>query len=71
MKTASPALLAHMAQGTTTIAWCWKVTRTDGEVFGFTSVDRDLTIDGVTYAAATGFIDASPMPLAPNGPVGS
>ncbi len=55
MKTASPALLAHMAQGTTTIAWCWKVTRTDGEVFGFTSVDRDLTIDGVTYAAATGF----------------
>ncbi len=55
MKTASVELLAHMAQETTTLAWCWLVTRTDGEVFGFTSVDRNLIIDGVLYEAATGF----------------
>jgi uncharacterized phage protein (TIGR02218 family) len=54
VKTASVALKAHMARGTTTLAWCWKVTRTDGQVFGFTSVDKDLVIAGVTYAAATG-----------------
>ena len=55
MKTVGASLLSHMQQGTTTLAWCWKVTRADGEVFGFTSVDIPLTIDGVTYEAATGF----------------
>jgi uncharacterized phage protein (TIGR02218 family) len=54
MKTVSVALLAHMALGTTTLAWCWKVTRTDDQVFGFTSVDRAFTFDGVRYEAATG-----------------
>jgi uncharacterized phage protein (TIGR02218 family) len=28
--------------------------RLDGQVFGFTSVDQDLEIDGVTYVASTG-----------------
>jgi uncharacterized phage protein (TIGR02218 family) len=55
VKTISPALLAHYAQGVTTIARCWKCTRVDGAVFGFTSVDKDLVIDGVTYEAAAGF----------------
>ena len=54
MKAASGALAAHLAGTVTTIATCWKVTRTDAQVFGFTSHDADLTIDGVTYAAATG-----------------
>lgn len=48
-------LSAHRALGTTTLAWCWKVTRQDGQVFGFTSCDINLPFGGVTYEAATGF----------------
>jgi uncharacterized phage protein (TIGR02218 family) len=48
------ALLAHYAQTTTHLATAWRVTRTDGEVFGWVDHDRDLTIDGVTYVARTG-----------------
>jgi uncharacterized phage protein (TIGR02218 family) len=55
MKARSAGLITHQGQGTTTLAWCWKVTRKDAQVFGFTSVDADLLIDGITYAAATGF----------------
>lgn len=40
----------------TTLAQCWKVTRTDAQVFAFTDHDRNLTVDGVTYKAAIGFI---------------
>lgn len=54
MKTQSVALASHRGGRTTTLAWCWKVTRRDAEVFGFTSIDRELVIDGVTYKAATG-----------------
>lgn len=36
-------------------AYCWRIDRTDGVSFGFTSHDQDLTFDGVTYEAATGF----------------
>lgn len=54
MKAASVALAAHLASVTTTLATCWKVTRVDAQVFGFTNHDADLTIDGVVYEAATG-----------------
>lgn len=56
MKTASAGLIAHLEESCTTLAWCWKVTRTDAQVFGFTTHDRDLAIGGVTYSAATGFL---------------
>lgn len=56
----SAALKAHLAQDVTTVAYCWKVTRTDGQVYGFTDHDKDLTVDGVTYLAAVSF-DASSM----------
>ena len=36
-------------------AWCWKVTRTDGMVLGFTSHDEDIEYNGVVYKASTGF----------------
>lgn len=48
-------LADHLAQGVTTLCWCWKLTRRDGVVAGFTDHDRDLTFDGVTYAARSGF----------------
>ncbi len=50
-----PSLQAHLDTGTTTLAWCWRVTRNDGAAFGFTDHDRDLTFDGTAFEAATGF----------------
>lgn len=55
MKTRSTALALHQAQETTTLAWCWRVERLDGQLFGFTSCDVDLSIDGLLYEAASGF----------------
>lgn len=54
MKTTSVALANHIAGNATTMAVCWKVTRTDEQVFGFTSHDSDLEFDGVTYVATLG-----------------
>ncbi|MCK8462568.1 DUF2163 domain-containing protein [Aliiroseovarius sp. S1339] len=50
----SPELEAHLGHGVTTVARCWKVTRRDGVVHGFTDHDLDLQIGGVTYRADTG-----------------
>lgn len=55
MKAASSELAAHLAQEVTTLASCWKVTRRDGEVLGFTDHDSDLLVAGISYAAASGF----------------
>lgn len=55
MKARSTALAAHQAQDGTTLAWCWKLTRRDAAVFGFTSHDQPLTFAGTTYEAASGF----------------
>jgi uncharacterized phage protein (TIGR02218 family) len=54
MRSTPSALTTHLAGSAHTIATCWLVTRTDGQVFGFTSHDQDLTIDGVVYEAALG-----------------
>ncbi len=55
MRDLSAGLAAHIAGETLTLATCWKITRRDGEVLGFTDHDADLTITAVTYKAATGF----------------
>jgi uncharacterized phage protein (TIGR02218 family) len=55
MKTLPAGLQTHLDSGTTTMCWCWKLTRADAVVLGFTDHDRDLVIGGVTYEAATGF----------------
>lgn len=55
MKQLDTAFLSHIQQEVTTLAWCWKITRTDGVVIAFTNFDQDLEIDGLTYQAATGF----------------
>ena len=55
MKSLSPAFQAHLDSGTTTLCWCWRVTRRTGEKLGFTDHDRDLVFDGTTFEAATGF----------------
>lgn len=45
---------AALADPVTALALCWKLTRGDGVVMGFTSHDRDLLNDGVHYAARPG-----------------
>jgi uncharacterized phage protein (TIGR02218 family) len=55
MKSLPPALESHLATGATTLAWCWRITRNDGTKLGFTDHDRDLSFDGTTFEAATGF----------------
>lgn len=54
MRTVPPALQAKLDAGVTTLAQCWKLTRRDGMVVGFTDHDVDLTFDGVTFRAGTG-----------------
>ena len=62
MKTLPSSLQSHLDTGATTLAWCWRVTRGDGAVLGFTDHDRDLTYDGTTFEAATGFTAATSFP---------
>lgn len=54
MKNFTAALATHYQQDRTTLAYALKITREDGEVFGFTSHDKDVTIDGVSYDANQG-----------------
>lgn len=55
MKSLPAGLQSFLDGGETTMVHCWKVTRTDGEIQGFTEHDMDLTFASVTYKAATGF----------------
>jgi uncharacterized phage protein (TIGR02218 family) len=48
------ALLEHLGTGTTTVARCWRVTRRDGVVLGFTDHDRDLVFAGTVFRAGAG-----------------
>ncbi|WP_321341779.1 DUF2163 domain-containing protein [Breoghania sp.] len=54
MKTLDPGLVDHLAGSASTLATCWKATRGDGAVLGFTDHDEDLVFDGVTYLADSG-----------------
>lgn len=54
MRTIGGSLKTHMAGKTTTLATCWRLTRADGVVMGFTDHDRALLIDGVSYEPASG-----------------
>jgi uncharacterized phage protein (TIGR02218 family) len=55
MRILPAALQAHLDGGTTTLAWCWRIERADGEVFGFTDHDRPLAFGGTTYEPESGF----------------
>uniref|UniRef100_UPI000E0CE318 baseplate hub domain-containing protein n=1 Tax=Alkalilacustris brevis TaxID=2026338 RepID=UPI000E0CE318 len=54
MKQLDPALQAHLDAGTTTLAWCWRITRADGVSFGFTDHDRTLAFDGTEFEPESG-----------------
>jgi uncharacterized phage protein (TIGR02218 family) len=55
MKTLPAAMTAHLQSGATTLCWCWRLTRRDGTVQGFTDHDRDVQFDATTFEAAAGF----------------
>lgn len=54
MKTLPVNLAEHVALGTTTLSHLLKITRTDGQVFAFTSADSDVVVSGVLYRSAPG-----------------
>jgi uncharacterized phage protein (TIGR02218 family) len=55
MKTLSSALQAHLDDGTTTLSWCWRISRADGVALGFTDHDRVLSFDGTEFEPESGF----------------
>ena len=55
MKVLSLALQAHLDDGTTTLSWCWRITRSDGVTLGFTDHDQVLTFDGTVFEPESGF----------------
>ncbi|MFV0299442.1 MAG: DUF2163 domain-containing protein, partial [Paracoccus sp. (in: a-proteobacteria)] len=54
MKNIPPALQVHLDSGTTTLAWCWRITRADGVAFGFTDHDCALNFDGTEFEPESG-----------------
>ena len=55
MKTISSNFETHLAGEVTTLATCWKLSLSNGTVFGFTDYDKDMVISGLTYKASSGF----------------
>jgi hypothetical protein len=55
MKAVATPLAAHLAGPVTTLATCWRITRTDGVVFRFTDHDRDLVVESEVYQASAGY----------------
>ena len=55
MRQVPAPLAAHLASGATTLCRCWRLTRRDGAIQGFTDHDEDLAFDGTNFRAGTGF----------------
>jgi hypothetical protein len=55
MRTLDLGFKTHVESGATTLATCWKLTRRDALVLGFTDHDRTLSFDGVDYLPMHGF----------------
>lgn len=54
MRALPTALQAHLDGGATTLCRCWKLTRMDNVVLGFTDHDRPLSFDGVSFEPESG-----------------
>lgn len=55
MSTYPQALHDHFARDVTTVCTCWRLTRADGVVAGFTDHDLPLKVDGLLFEPETGF----------------
>jgi len=54
MRSIDPDLQTHLNTGATTLAACWRITRRDGFVLGFTDHDRALNFGGTDFLPRTG-----------------
>lgn len=54
MRTLELGFKTHIESGATTLATCWKITRRDAQVLGFTDHDETLSFGGVDYVPAHG-----------------
>lgn len=70
MKTLPSALATHVATRSTTLATALKITRTDGEIFGFTTHDVDDVVSGVTYSSNPG-LETTDIVISANAAVGN
>ncbi|MGV8954021.1 MAG: DUF2163 domain-containing protein [Cypionkella sp.] len=68
MRTLDMGLAAHLASGQTTLAQCWRITRSDGVVLGFTEHDRTLSFGGTDFVPAHG-LDGAEVPAKLGGQV--
>lgn len=55
MRIIPEALKAHLQQNVTTTCRLLRITLSSGQVWGMTTLDRDVVYDGVLYSAANGF----------------
>jgi len=55
VKTLETAFLNSLAGEVNSLAYCWRIERTDEVIIGLTSYSQDLTFAGLTFSAATGF----------------
>lgn len=55
----TPELAERLASPVTSLVLCWRIVRMDGVAMGFTSHDRDLVVDGMTYRAAPGLLPSA------------
>lgn len=52
--TMPPGLTDHLGRTVTSICHCWRLTRADGAVSGYTDHDRALVVDGTTFEPESG-----------------
>jgi uncharacterized phage protein (TIGR02218 family) len=45
----------HLQRGATELATCWRITRNDGSLWGYTSHDVSLNVAGLVYNPQSGF----------------
>jgi uncharacterized phage protein (TIGR02218 family) len=52
-------MTAFLQGEVTTACLCWRLERRDGIALGFTTHDRDLAVDGLTFRAAPGMLPSA------------
>lgn len=54
MKTISNGFLSHLEEEVLTLCTCWRVTRQDGTILRFTSLDKDVVVGSETFMSGVG-----------------
>lgn len=49
-----PELAAHLGRAVTSVCHCWRLTRADGQVTGYTDHDRTITLEGLVFQPQSG-----------------